>query len=159
MCTAQYRARSKTARLREDLARLQRIMGGSSDTELKLLAVTPTRDPSGPTAVTMVTPVANAQGALRNSRPSNSTFSSISRFSPLPEPITLSFGRRPRIPSIRCYRKQAGISAGRAPDESDRSRCGERTRAGGGNPARARCREPGQAGPDPAGRHREGKAG
>src|ERR1700704_591238 len=82
MCTAQYAACSNAARLREVLARLHRIMGGSSDTELKLLAVPPTRQPSAPTAVTMVTPVANAPRALRNSRLSNSPFSSIGRILP-----------------------------------------------------------------------------
>ena len=49
----------------EDLLRLHSTMGGSSDTELKLLAVTPTSR-SLPRAVTMVTPVAKEPSALRN---------------------------------------------------------------------------------------------
>jgi hypothetical protein len=39
-------------------------MGGSSETELKLLAVRPTSSPSAPRVVTTVTPVANEPRAL-----------------------------------------------------------------------------------------------
>ncbi|MCY1359476.1 hypothetical protein D9M69_460480 [compost metagenome] len=49
---------------------LQRISGGSRDTELKLLAVTPARVPSGAVAVTMVTPVAKLPRARRKARES-----------------------------------------------------------------------------------------
>src|SRR6516225_2779496 len=42
--------------------------GGSSDTEVKEFAVTPTGVPSGRTAVTTVTPVANRPKASRSSR-------------------------------------------------------------------------------------------
>ncbi|MNY58276.1 hypothetical protein D3C86_1945980 [compost metagenome] len=51
---------------------LQRIRAGSSDTELKLLAVTPTLRPLGPAAVTTVTPVAKLPRALRKARVSKS---------------------------------------------------------------------------------------
>ncbi|MCY1512859.1 hypothetical protein D9M68_473350 [compost metagenome] len=47
---------------------LQRISGGSSDTELKLLAVTPALAPEAVAAVTMVTPVAKLPSARRKSR-------------------------------------------------------------------------------------------
>src|SRR5690348_6207311 len=48
--------------------RLHSTSGGSSDTELNELAVSPTRSPAALRAVTMVTPVANMPSALRNSR-------------------------------------------------------------------------------------------
>ena len=47
--------------------RLHNTKGGDSDTELNELAVKPTRVPSGSSAVTMVTPVANMPRAVRNS--------------------------------------------------------------------------------------------
>ena len=49
-------------------ARHQSSSGGSSDTEVKELAVTPTGVASGRTAVTTVTPVANRPKASRSSR-------------------------------------------------------------------------------------------
>src|SRR6218665_2453425 len=49
-------------------ARLHSTSGGSSDTELKELAVSPTNLPAALRAVTMVTPVANMPRASRNSR-------------------------------------------------------------------------------------------
>ena len=42
--------------------------GGSSETELNEFAVKPTKLPRGPTAVTIVTPVANLASASRKSR-------------------------------------------------------------------------------------------
>ena len=48
------------------LERHQSSSGGSSDTEVKELAVTPTGSPSGRTAVTTVTPVANSPNASRS---------------------------------------------------------------------------------------------
>ena len=57
--------------LREVFAKLQSTNGGSSETELKLLAVIPVRAPSEPTAVMIVIPVVNAPSAWRNSRASN----------------------------------------------------------------------------------------
>jgi hypothetical protein len=52
----------------ELLARLQSTIGGSRETELKLLAVSPTSTPDWVRVVTIVTPVANAPSALRNWR-------------------------------------------------------------------------------------------
>src|SRR6218665_297156 len=49
-------------------ARLHSTSGGSSDTELKELAVSPTHLPPALRAVTLVTPVANMPRASRNSR-------------------------------------------------------------------------------------------
>ena len=49
-------------------ARHHSSSGGSSDTEVKEFAVTPTGAPSGLTAVTTVTPVANRPKASRSSR-------------------------------------------------------------------------------------------
>src|SRR6218665_3879398 len=49
-------------------ARLHSTSGGSSDTELKELAVSPTNLPAALRAVTMVTPVANMPRASRNAR-------------------------------------------------------------------------------------------
>src|SRR5690606_40753173 len=72
ICTAQCSAFLKTSRLLDVLARLHRTMGGSRDTELKLLAVSPTGSPSAARVVTMVTPVVKVPRALRNSRVSNS---------------------------------------------------------------------------------------
>src|SRR2546430_17001574 len=51
-------------------ARLQRTIGGSSDTEEKLFAVKPISAPAGPDVVTIVTPVAKEPNASRNARPS-----------------------------------------------------------------------------------------
>jgi hypothetical protein len=48
-----------------DKAKLHNTKGGSKDTELKELAVKPTKAPSGARAVTMVTPVANRPNARR----------------------------------------------------------------------------------------------
>ncbi len=50
-------------------ARLQRTIGGSSDTEEKLFAVNPMSAPDGPDVVTIVTPVAKEPNASRNARP------------------------------------------------------------------------------------------
>lgn len=50
---------------------LQRMRGGSSDTELKLLAVTPTFSPLGAVAVMTVMPVAKLPSARRNALESN----------------------------------------------------------------------------------------
>src|SRR4249919_1722513 len=47
-------------------SRLHSTIGGSSDTELKLLAVSPTSSPLTPRVVTTVTPVVNEPRALRN---------------------------------------------------------------------------------------------
>src|SRR3954452_8124160 len=59
---------AKTGNAFEDLARLHSTIGGSRDTELKLLAVSPTSIPSAERVETTVTPVANAPSALRNDR-------------------------------------------------------------------------------------------
>ena len=50
-----------------DLARLHSTKGGDKDTELKELAVSPTKAPAALHAVTIVTPVANIPKAWRNS--------------------------------------------------------------------------------------------
>ena len=63
MCTFQCVAWLKAGRLRAVRARLHSTMGGSMDTELKLLAVMPTGVPSAARVVTMVTPVANRPSA------------------------------------------------------------------------------------------------
>ncbi|MNO39280.1 hypothetical protein D3C76_294040 [compost metagenome] len=55
-----------TGRLRAFLARLQSTIGGLSDTELKLLAVMPTGEPSSAWVVMMVTPVVKVPSAVRN---------------------------------------------------------------------------------------------
>jgi hypothetical protein len=47
-----------TSRLEAEVARLHKISGGSSDSELKLLAVSPTKRPSGARVAMIVTPVA-----------------------------------------------------------------------------------------------------
>jgi hypothetical protein len=60
-------------------ARLHSTSGGDSETELKLLAVTPTSLPAASTVVTIVTPVANAPSACRKRAESN--FCCISRAS------------------------------------------------------------------------------
>jgi len=52
-------------------ARLHSTSGGSIETELKELAVSPTRSPDAVRAVTMVTPVANMPRLDRNSRGEN----------------------------------------------------------------------------------------
>ena len=56
--TEKKRCPLNTSRLDAVAARLHRISGGSSDSELKLLAVRPTKRPSGPRVAMMVTPVA-----------------------------------------------------------------------------------------------------
>jgi hypothetical protein len=71
MCTFQCSAASNTGRLRALRARLHSTIGGVSDTELKLLAVMPTGEPSPARAVTIVTPVANMPSAWRKSLGSN----------------------------------------------------------------------------------------
>src|SRR3970282_335136 len=63
--TAKYPADRKAGKLRASLSRLQRRRGGSNETELKLLAVTPTDSPEGPLSVTTVTPVGKLPRALR----------------------------------------------------------------------------------------------
>lgn len=68
MFTAKCEARSNTSWLVERLSRLQRISAGSSDTELKLLAVIPTLRPLASAAVITVTPVAKLPRARRNAR-------------------------------------------------------------------------------------------
>src|SRR3569623_415433 len=65
--TAQFCAVLKVSRLSEVFARLHSTSGGFSETELKLLAVKPSGVPSAVRVVMMVTPVANAPSALRNS--------------------------------------------------------------------------------------------
>src|SRR6218665_45855 len=59
---------AKTGMVLAPCARLHSTSGGSSDTELKELAVSPTNLPAELRAVTMVTPVANMPRASRNSR-------------------------------------------------------------------------------------------
>jgi hypothetical protein len=65
MFTAKWLACSKMAQLGLPLKLLHRIRGGSIDSELKLLAVTPTAVPSGARAVMIVTPVAKLPSARR----------------------------------------------------------------------------------------------
>src|SRR5271156_5653185 len=65
MCTAKWRAARKAPILAEVRARLQSTMGGDSDTELKLFAVTPTGLPAASVVVTIVTPVVTAPSACR----------------------------------------------------------------------------------------------
>ena len=67
MWTFQNSLPLKAGRLRALLARLQSTIGGSRETELKLLAVMPTGVPSAAFVVTMVTPVANIPSARRKS--------------------------------------------------------------------------------------------
>lgn len=56
--------------LPEVFARLHNTMGGSSETELRLLALSPTSPSSLSCVVTMVTPVAKEPSALRKNSPS-----------------------------------------------------------------------------------------
>ena len=63
MWTFQWVLVVNAARLRAFFARLHSTSGGLSETELKLLAVTPTGEPSASVVVTMVTPVANMPSA------------------------------------------------------------------------------------------------
>src|SRR5260221_6226895 len=72
---AKYSASRNTGALEALRARLQSTIGGSRDTELKELAVSPTRLPSGARAVTRHTPVAKQPSALRKSRASCCAFS------------------------------------------------------------------------------------
>ncbi|MNC68967.1 hypothetical protein D3C75_1196150 [compost metagenome] len=65
-CTFQWRPPLNTGRLRAFLDRLQSTRGGLSDTELKLLAVMPTGEPSSAWVVMMVTPVVKVPSAARN---------------------------------------------------------------------------------------------
>ena len=60
--------------------RLHSTSGGFSDTESKVLQVSPSGVPSAAIAVTMVTPVANAPSALRKSRGSIAELSLASSF-------------------------------------------------------------------------------
>src|SRR5215217_2418200 len=75
MWTAKRELSMKAGSAAEVLAKLHSTMGGSSDTELKLLAVRPTSLPSASSVVTMVTPVANEPRALR--KPRESRFASL----------------------------------------------------------------------------------
>src|SRR5690606_29834472 len=59
---------AKAARELAACDRLHSTRGGCNDTELKELAVSPTKSPTGERAVTIVTPVANMPSASRNSR-------------------------------------------------------------------------------------------
>ena len=67
-CTAKAAPGAKADRLLLLFVRHHSSSGGSSDTELKEFAVTPTGSPSGRTAVTTVTPVANSPKASRSCR-------------------------------------------------------------------------------------------
>ncbi|MNR34815.1 hypothetical protein D3C85_1526170 [compost metagenome] len=64
----------KTGKLRACLDRLQSTIGGLSDTELKLLAVIPTGEPSSVWVVMMVTPVVKVPSAARKAWGSKLTF-------------------------------------------------------------------------------------
>ena len=55
------------ASVRLDRSKQTRMSGGSRDSEQTALAVVPTGSPSGPTEVTIVTPVAKCPTAWRNS--------------------------------------------------------------------------------------------
>src|ERR1700677_1098301 len=68
MLTANQLCVRKALRLGDFRARLQRIKGGSIDTELKELTVRPIGCPSSPTEVTMTTPVVNDPSILRSLR-------------------------------------------------------------------------------------------
>src|SRR5438046_5183809 len=70
MCTAKCAQLRKASMLEDVRARLQRTIGGLSDTEEKLFAVKPISAPAGPDVVTIVTPVAKEPNASRNARPS-----------------------------------------------------------------------------------------
>jgi hypothetical protein len=59
---------SKTSKLGEVETKLQSTMGGSKDTELKELAVTPTKRDCELPEVTTVTPVPKLPKAVRKSR-------------------------------------------------------------------------------------------
>src|SRR3989344_2367574 len=65
---AQCEPSAKVGKVLAPCDRLHSTSGGASDTELKELAVSPTRSPAAVRAVTMVTPVANMPSASRNSR-------------------------------------------------------------------------------------------
>jgi hypothetical protein len=68
MLTAKVAAFSNAKRLNADFARLQRMRGGSSETEVKELAVTPIAEPSSDRVVMMVTPVTKDPSAVRSAR-------------------------------------------------------------------------------------------
>ena len=67
MWTAKGIPGANAASLLLALARHHRIRGGSSDTEVTEFAVMPTGSPSGPIAVTTVTPVVKRPKTSRNS--------------------------------------------------------------------------------------------
>src|SRR5260364_60068 len=67
MLTPKLGAATKSAVLLDALATQTRTSGGSSETDVKELAVNPRRVPSGATVDTMVTPVMKRPIALRNS--------------------------------------------------------------------------------------------
>lgn len=71
MLTAKPRAWRNTSTLAAALPMQISSSGGSSDTEVKLLAVKPRGWPSMPAVVTMVTPVMKLPKAVRSSRNSN----------------------------------------------------------------------------------------
>src|SRR5271170_7968954 len=110
MCTTQWSADWNAARLREFRARLQSIIGGSSETELKLLAVTPTGVPSAAQAVTMVTPVAKAPSARRNSPVSNGALMShLSSGHYGTASLPHSNVWRPKVSAIRWHHEALGV--------------------------------------------------
>ena len=63
MCTPKYWHVLNAGKLRAVLDKLHHTSGGWSDTELKLLAVSPISDPLRSRVVTIVTPVAKAPSA------------------------------------------------------------------------------------------------
>lgn len=65
---AELRAARKACALRARADRLQAINGGSSETAVKELAVSPTGRPAASDVVTTVTPVVNRPSAFRSSR-------------------------------------------------------------------------------------------
>ena len=77
MFTAKRSAFKKAEWLWALIAWLQRTSGGSRETELKELAVTPWNLPSPSVVVTAVTPVTKAPSTRRNSRLSNGPMSGI----------------------------------------------------------------------------------
>src|SRR5207253_3312159 len=66
--TAKCDASTNAPALAAALARQTSSSGGSSETEVKLLTVSPAGDPSAPWQVTTVTPVAKQPSASRNVR-------------------------------------------------------------------------------------------
>src|SRR5215469_7578532 len=84
MCTAKDAPCMKAGAALLPAARHHSSSGGSSDTEVKEFAVTPTGSPSGRTAVTTVTPVANSPNASRRSRCVNELLKRVTSGSSLP---------------------------------------------------------------------------